>query len=65
LSASGRFSFASSAFTSSFFASPESRRSASAEGARRSLSIGTRPGFGVIAIVDLDKDRRPRPGPVL
>ena len=29
------------------------------------FSIGTRPGFGVIAIVDLDKDRRPRPGPVL
>jgi len=29
------------------------------------FSIGNRPGFGVIAIVDLDKDRHPSPGPVL
>jgi inner membrane protein len=29
------------------------------------FSIGNRPGFGVITIVDLDKDRHPRPGPVL
>jgi inner membrane protein len=29
------------------------------------FAIGNLPGFGVIAIVDLDKDHRPRPGPVL
>jgi inner membrane protein len=29
------------------------------------FSVGNRPGFGVITIVDLDRDLRPRPGPVL